>query len=274
MNNWENQLKEAFDMVRMEPELKQSVVANLTSKHQKSGFNTGFGWKKAAVLLCTLVLIMIGWGGHCFLKPVNIISIDINPSLELGINAFDRVVSVEAYNNDGEELKRNLSLQFLNSMDAVNTVLSCDLIQSCLSRQEELTLTVVGDDEAQTAALYQELENAVGNRDSVYCHSTSSQMVEDAHHSGLSYGKYLTYLQALEQNPELKPEDVQEMTMSQIKALSGDQCSHGHGHEENQETDAADTANTIDATDTTDTTLPLETVHHDHENRHNKKKHH
>ena len=42
------------------------------------------------------------FGGYMYYNtPVNYVSLDINPSIELGINAFDRVVSVEDYNEDG-----------------------------------------------------------------------------------------------------------------------------------------------------------------------------
>jgi len=251
-------------MVHMEPELKESARALLTGNaEKKSGFGSS-GWKKAAAALCMLVLVLAGYGGHVFLKPVSVISIDINPSIELGINAFDRVVSVDAYNDDGEAQMQKLSLRFLKSLDAVNTVLCSDIIQSHLSGEESLTLTVVGENEADSEALFLRLEDSVGSAENVFCHSASSHMVENAHHCGLSYGKYLAYLEALKENPGLKPEDVQEMTMSQIKALSGDHCDHENSPMETMEHHTLET----------ETTLPAEGTHHQHGKKTHKSDHH
>ena len=41
-------------------------------------------------LACCLLVLLAGWGGHhAYFTPSAIISIDVNPSLELGVNRFD-----------------------------------------------------------------------------------------------------------------------------------------------------------------------------------------
>ena len=51
-------------------------------------------FRRAAALAAGLVLLFFIGGSWVFMTPTAYISIDINPSLELGINRFDRIVSV------------------------------------------------------------------------------------------------------------------------------------------------------------------------------------
>ena len=44
-------------------------------------------------------------------RPVSYVSIDVNPSIELALNRFDRVVYAAAYNLEGEEILNGLSLK-------------------------------------------------------------------------------------------------------------------------------------------------------------------
>ncbi len=275
MNNWEARLTEAFDMVHMEADLKQSVRAAV---REAEGQPSARPRKTLAAALCMLVLLLTGYGGYRFLQPVSVISIDINPSIELGINAFDRVVSVDAYNDGGETLSRSLALRFLKSTEAVDTVLASELIQSCLSREEKLSLTVVGDDRAENAALLNRLEDTVREVAEAECHSTPSHVVENAHPCGLSYGKYLAYLEAQAVQPELTAEQAQDMTMKEIREISGHHGGSGHGHHGNTAAPAP-TEETLPATEETlpvweETAQPAAPAHHGNQKQHHKKNHH
>ena len=49
---------------------------------------------------------------------------DINPSVELGVNAFDKVISVEAYNEDGKKILEGTNLINYDIDNAVSTMVS------------------------------------------------------------------------------------------------------------------------------------------------------
>ena len=73
----------------------------------------------AAVCLLSFMI-----GGHwLYFTPTARISIDVNPSIELEINRFDKVVSVDAYNDDGRELADSLEIRFMGYKEAVNQIL-------------------------------------------------------------------------------------------------------------------------------------------------------
>mgnify|MGYP006964182038 CR=1 FL=1 len=58
-------------------------------------------YKRVLSVAACLLLLFLG-GRQFYFIPTVKISIDINPSMELGVNRFDRIVSVEGYNDDGK----------------------------------------------------------------------------------------------------------------------------------------------------------------------------
>ena len=83
------------------------------------------------------------------MTPTAFISIDINPSLELGINRFNRIVSIRGYNEDGEELAGSLDIRFMDYDTALVSLLDSQELESYLSPDALITFTVAGDSEAQ-----------------------------------------------------------------------------------------------------------------------------
>ena len=215
MNEWNEQLKEALDMVHMEKSLKVSAL-DAVLKRRESKRNV---WKPAAAMVGMCCLIIMCWGIHLVALPVRYISIDINPSIELGVNRLDRVVRVDAYNGDGEKLTKELPLLFLSSTEAVQTVVDSEDIRNLLDAEEELTLTVVDKNEEVSQDLADRLEEALGKTDNVCCRGVSSLEVKQAHHKGMSYGKYLAYMEAIQNDAQLTIQDARDMTMKEIRSL-------------------------------------------------------
>lgn len=78
---------------------------------------------KAACIL--FILVGGGTGTYAYYKtPVAYLSLDINPSIELGVNAFDKVVSAEGYNADGRTVLNGINVTGTNIEEAVSTVIS------------------------------------------------------------------------------------------------------------------------------------------------------
>jgi hypothetical protein len=82
--------------------------------------------RKIALLLSVVALSSLGGGvyAHAKTTPVAYVSVDINPSVELAVNTFDQVVSVEAYNEDGKKVLEGTNLKNSDVDDAVKIVIS------------------------------------------------------------------------------------------------------------------------------------------------------
>lgn len=216
----DTKLKAAFSQIRAEEELKDSTRAFLAEKTQ--GY-TGKAKKKRrgfALAACAACLLLLLLGGSWFyLTPTATISIDINPSVELGVNRFDRVVSVTGFNEDGRKLTETLEIRFKNYADAVELILNSDKIENLLARGELMEITVTGPDEDRSAQILSGVETCTAGRENTCCHAAQPEEVASAHEAGLSCGKYRAFLEAQELDPDLQPEAVQGMTMKEIREL-------------------------------------------------------
>lgn len=60
----------------------------------------------AACVAC--VLGMTGVAAYAYYTPTSYVSLDVNPSIEYSLNAFDRVLSVKGVNDDGENILEDI----------------------------------------------------------------------------------------------------------------------------------------------------------------------
>lgn len=71
-----------------------------------------------------IIFIALGSGAWAYATPYTYVSLDVNPSIEFTINRFDRVIDVNAVNDDGAEIVDEISLDNLENstiQDAVVT---------------------------------------------------------------------------------------------------------------------------------------------------------
>ena len=113
----------------------------------------GFFMKRKIALALGAFMILGSSGGayaYTYAKaPIAYVSMDINPSVELGVNAFDKVVSVEAYNEDGEKILEGTNLINSNVSDAVSTVISNAISDGYIT--EDVTTTTAAAVEITTS---------------------------------------------------------------------------------------------------------------------------
>ena len=120
-----NRLKETFDKIQAEEKLKDSTRQYLFEKTRGYTKGSAFPYKKFIVSMVCFIVVLLCSGGYLFyFTPVSAISIDVNPSVELGVNRFDKVISVEGRNEDGCKLAASLDIKFLNYADAFDKMLT------------------------------------------------------------------------------------------------------------------------------------------------------
>lgn len=210
-------IKEAFDAVRAEEELKEKTRVFLAeSMHGRR--RTKRAHYRAAVSAACLLFLFLG-GYWLYLMPTAEISIDINPSLELGVNRFDRVVSVNALNEDGQTLAEALDLTFADYSEAVDQILGSEQISSLLSGDAEMVITVIGPEGAQTERILSGVRTCTGNQRNIHCYSAGAEEAEAAREAGLSYGKYRAFLELRTLDPDITPEQVRDMSMRELREL-------------------------------------------------------
>lgn len=235
-----DKLKAALDQVQADQALKENTMAFLAQKTQ--GFterpkqHAGAVRRLVPAAAC-LALVVLG-GGWLYFTPTATISVDINPSLELSVNRFDKVLSAQGFNEDGQALAETLDLSFANYTDVVEELLATDQVTTLLSDNAVLTITVVGDNESQSTRLLSGVEECTAGQENTYCYCAHGEDVEAAHDAGLSYGKYQAFLDLQALDPSVTAEAVQGMTMREIRdwiaSLDGSEdstsCTESSGH--------------------------------------------
>ena len=218
--------KKAFDQIHAEPELKEHTRAYLKEKVYRTSARHASHIRRLAAASVFCLFLCAAGVCYLFFTPVTYISVDINPSLELGLNCFRRIISVEGYNDDGASLADSLDLKYLDYMDALDRILKSDTIETLLAGDNVLSLTVAGESETQNQEVLQNMETSVSGYSNVHCHSGDMEEVHEAHSCGMSFGKYQAFLILQELDPSVTSEDVQDLSMheiwSRIRQLSGD----------------------------------------------------
>ena len=119
-----------------------------------------------AVAAC-LALLLLGGGGLGFYRASNavasVVSLDVNPSIEMQVNGREKVLSVAALNAEAEEVLADLPLKGTDLNVAVNAVIGSLLRHGYLDSISSAILISVEDSDANRAArLQQSLSTEVG----------------------------------------------------------------------------------------------------------------
>lgn len=230
-----DRIKETFEMIKAESELKDGVrdFIQKNAKDSSGLYSRPLRRRLIPVVICMMFIFMGAGGYWVYFTPTAAVSIDINPSLELGINRFDKVISVDGYNDDGKELAASLDIRFEDYEDAIDTILEDEKIVYLLSNDEILSISVIGPDGKQCEKIYSHVESCTDGHENAYCYSIDEKEAEKAHDEGLSYGKYRAFLQLKEIYPSITADEVKDMTMKEINDLISSASESDSGNDQN-----------------------------------------
>lgn len=243
-------LQGAFDKIRAEEELKNRTREYLIHKTKGYGKRRPVLTGKLAGALMCFALLLLGAGYFVCLTPSFVISVDVNPSIELGINRFDRVVSVETFNEEGEALMAGTDVFYLDYEKALEQILTDGNMEQYTAQGQLVSVTVFGEDEEQSKEMMGQVSACMASHTNVHCFLGNSAEVSQAHALGLSCGKYQAFLELQALDPDITVEEVRELTMCQIQdridalskdtgereqtgcrgRTSGGACRHRRGH--------------------------------------------
>jgi hypothetical protein len=193
-----------------------------------------------SVFVAAVVMCMVLFSGlpavFADKSIVAYISIDINPSLELGIDKNKRVREVKGLNEKGLDLVRDMSYNG-KSLD--------DVTEKILQKAEDMKLFEAGeadiviasavvsdavklDDSLVTEQMKQQvLAHMVmkhpqeAEKMEVTAFAAPAEIIETAQQSGLSLGKYTVYLNAKSTGHDIKVEDLQKDSVHNIANVEG-----------------------------------------------------
>lgn len=89
--------------------------------------------KYLSMAACLAVICISAFGYHLYYTPTSYVYMDINPSVRLDLNCFERVIDVVPLNEDAEALLSNLTIRKGTTEDCMNTIVSACQEQNYLN---------------------------------------------------------------------------------------------------------------------------------------------
>ena len=207
---WERRLARAVE--KTAPDDLDGILSRCeTQKGTGSPMNTNARktparpWR-AMIAACLALFLLAGGGGVFYQQAMavsSVVSLDVNPSIELRVNRGEKVLSCTALNGEAREILADMDggadLKGTKLDVAVNAIVGSLVRHGCLDRVSSAILISVEDkDETRAQRLQQELTDTVGaalqseSREAAVLSQTvagDSALAAQARESGVSTGK-------------------------------------------------------------------------------------
>ena len=120
-----NKVKDAFSEISAEKTLKQKTLRAIKERGgRKKNRSLGrmLGWAASAACVAAMLIV----GGVLYTTQTAYISIDVNPSIELSLNRFDRVLKAVPKNEDARRVLSGIDLDHLKYSDALQKIVEAE----------------------------------------------------------------------------------------------------------------------------------------------------
>ncbi|XJZ27064.1 hypothetical protein ACF5W4_17355 [Bacillota bacterium Lsc_1132] len=232
-----NKIKAEDELVnKTEMYLREALVNNQNPKFIKWRL---VPMKVKIAIAAFLVVLLIGGSGGAYAyyqTPVSYLSLDINPSVELGINAFGKVVKADGYNNDGKKILNGINVTGSNVTKAVSTLITSAIHNGYVAKDGSTVVSLTSEtDNKNTAtklqkdaetgaydALKENKQNAVINEDNV-----ALAQRKEANSLGITAGKLnlIKKLQAVD--PTATVEQYKDTSVKEIMKVIQNKTDNG-----------------------------------------------
>lgn len=221
----DNRIKAAFDAIQTPQRLKRTTKAALRKKTFDYGRNLlqrrRYRQQLAGALLCLTVVLS---GAGLWFWPAASISVDINPSMELKVNALDRVIALEGRNSDGICVARELDVTGMAYDEAMQRLLLSHGLEPYLAEGSMITITVAGGgSEAHAEQMLSKVlcrTYSIAEEENVLYCQVDWETVRAAREVGLCIPRYLAWQHLRQTDPSITPEDVRELPKEEIRILA------------------------------------------------------
>ena len=217
-----------FDSVLSDCRRQTGKVVSMKPRRKKNLLRRAAGIAAALLLMVGGVSAVGLW--RLENTAVASVSLDVNPSVEIKVNEKEKVVSVAALNEDGQQIIAEMDFEGSSLEVTVNALIGSMLRQGYLSvTANSVLVSVESTDSQQAAALEQRLREEIGGlleSGSVSAAVLSQQVNADeelrtlAEEYGLSLGKAQLIRDITAQDSRYRFADLAGLTINQLNLLS------------------------------------------------------
>ena len=230
-------------LAKARQELYFGSASEAEVKKEKKSFFSIFSSKRFIPIVATIACVFTLFVGMIGLYNENYqtIYIDVNPSVALTLNRFDRVIEVKYLNDDAKNLLANTDLVGADVEDAMQTVIStCDKA-GFVKEDSEIYLSAISKDDKKSGELLNKLKQSAqsmnandssseGNAESkaykVNVYNTKKEEKEKFEKSDISPAKDKMIREISEQDGDYRPEDLKGKSMYELSHIKKDLYKH------------------------------------------------
>lgn len=203
---------------------QKGTVISMTNNHKKRR------WLAPVSVAAALAIVVGGVFGVSQFQQAKatdaVVTLDINPSIALAVNAKETVTTATALNDDAKDIMGGMELEGTNLETAVNAIIGACLQKGYLDELENAILvSVENTDQARAAQLEAELTNTISSAFQSGAILTQNITVDGnlaqlAQQYNISAGKASLIQEVIAQDSTLTFESLAPLSMSEISLIA------------------------------------------------------
>jgi hypothetical protein len=199
--------------------------------------------------ICSLALLLVA-GAISYQQyslPSVYIDIDVNPSIELAVNRFGRVIDTLPYNEEGRAILQGVSLRNMDYEEASATLIGIMAARGYLVQDGLVSVTVQSGDKQRENRMLQKLQENIDTTLATHhtdadteIYSVTGEIHEAAHAHHMTPAKYLAAIELQKANPAATFEESEDHSITEIRNLTKEhhakeQSESSHREEEHED---------------------------------------
>lgn len=216
-----NKLKRAFDAIQTEEQLKQNTLNRIKDKTKSS---RPYQFRRIAAIACTVLLISFaGLSYNQYYTASAYIDLDVNPSIELTMNRFGRIIDEYSYNEDGNVILSSIKLKHKSYNDALELLIAEIEEQGYIMDEGLLSATLQSNGnkaEEWLSGIQYTIDNSLSSHHSMIekdIFAVDAETKELAHEHNVSPAKYTAILELQEVDSTASVEGCRDHSVDDIK---------------------------------------------------------
>lgn len=173
---------------------------------------------------CFVLIFSLGMYGYTiYFNETSLVSIDVNPSIELSLNRFDRVIEITSRNGEGEALVSTMDVKNKRYNEAIELLVDSKGLNKYMKDEVFVCFTVQSHDLKKEEVLLSDLQDiankailAQHEKVTVEYYRVDEKFVDEAHLHGVTAGKYMALVQLKEAIPTV---DINQYTHHSIEDI-------------------------------------------------------
>ncbi len=228
-----DELKKVFDDIRAEDGLKTATAEFLETEMNRRGLKqnrTVFRRFSVAFASAAVLLFSGMFAYRIYFTPVTYIDVDVNPSIEMILNRFDRVIDTYAYNADGEVILDKADIRHKNYSEAIGILFDVIAQNGYVLDDSLISVTLQSEGRGKENIMLSDIESTVRQHHGtaqIECFTIGGHVRDAAHCLNLSPAKYLAIQDLLNVDPTATVDGCRNHTIGELKELTEH---HSDGH--------------------------------------------